>query len=630
MRRPDFSTLRFRAERLAEEADVQNLVDQAMADPERFTRSVQRSTFLAYAYVAFVILGLTAAVGGGMVLIQYRPLIGVLIVFLAGGALFAFVRSLNLGIEPITALQADLREAPQLETEIKRFAKMYDLPPICKVFVDYSTDAGVVTETRPGFWGGSNTSLLLGYFTLRQLSPAEFRALMAHEMAHYVGGHGRVSLAAANLSERLRGMQDNMMEREQGTWLIFPFLRWFYNPYQKRVFALKRVHEVEADRLAAKAIGAEESANMLARLILIEHQRQNLQNEEAEKGPPTLEAYIRIEEGLGLDKMPRDELADLLKKELDVPAHVRGVHPPLTERWKIMGVDPADFEKRLDALAKPIGESALQHYFGVHAEAFTSRVRRDFMTRNADQIEEYTQDQRKMNEALEDFRRRPVEQLSAQEWFQYLGLEGGRGNCETAIALSDQALRRFPNDASLWFAAGQLRLRHGDPDAERYLTKSIELDPNMEGVITHFRLQNAQEQNDTASARELEQLAMDLEARELAIDREMSQMSPNSAIEPWVLAPEDREALARVLVALREVDSAYTVICRPRSAPDLGQETLLAFASGYGRVVAQQGTDIVTLVSRKVPDSIPVRWVRFVEGPRWKKRLGELSDAKVK
>src|SRR3954454_6170510 len=101
---------------------------------------------------------------------------------------------------------------------------------------------------------------------MEALSPEEFSSVIAHELGHIGGGHGRFSAWIYRLrSTWARVMAELDSGHHLGTRPLQSFFHWYVPRFSAASFALARAHEYEADRAAATAAGARHAALALAR-----------------------------------------------------------------------------------------------------------------------------------------------------------------------------------------------------------------------------------------------------------------------------------------------------------------------------------------------------------------------------
>jgi hypothetical protein len=135
-----------------------------------------------------------------------------------------------------------------------------------RVLLDGDLNAGIVQVPRLGVLGWHRNHLLVGLPMLQALTPDQFRAVLAHELGHLSGNHGRFS----GWIYRVRQTWGRLLERlEQedhwGTAIFRRFLRWYAPYFNAYSFALARGDEYEADRASADVAGARPAGEALLR-----------------------------------------------------------------------------------------------------------------------------------------------------------------------------------------------------------------------------------------------------------------------------------------------------------------------------------------------------------------------------
>src|SRR4030095_76692 len=108
-------------------------------------------------------------------------------------------------------------------------------PHVHHIILTDDFNAAVVQIPRLGVFGWQKNYLLVGLPLMQALSPAQFRAVIAHELGHLSGNHGRfagwiyrVRLTWVQLLTRLQ------QEGRHGSFIFERFINWyapFFNAY---------------------------------------------------------------------------------------------------------------------------------------------------------------------------------------------------------------------------------------------------------------------------------------------------------------------------------------------------------------------------------------------------------------
>ncbi|HMA44924.1 MAG TPA: M48 family metallopeptidase, partial [Gemmatimonadales bacterium] len=255
------------------EALVQRLERYAKFHPRGYALRVGALSGFGYAYV-WLVLVVAAGLLLGFVRLGLRG-------ELRGGGLFQItlslvllvyttVRALWVPFERPMGIPIGRAAAPGLMALVDELVGAVRAPPFDEVVVSGDCNASVSQIPRFGLLGGYRNFLVVGLPLAHALTEEEFRAVLAHEVAHVSRAHGRF----ASWIYRVRTMWVRLSEQMQarrtwGAWLFEWFLRrWspYFNAYS---FVLARTQEREADRFAARAAGAAALGTALMKLEII-------------------------------------------------------------------------------------------------------------------------------------------------------------------------------------------------------------------------------------------------------------------------------------------------------------------------------------------------------------------------
>ncbi|MFP8780746.1 M48 family metalloprotease [Hydrogenophaga sp. RWCD_12] len=247
----------------------------------------------------------------------------------------------SIEVEGFKVLRAD---APLLYKELDQLAKALDAPQIDEVLLDGSLNAGAY-ESR-GFLSmiGVRRTLILGLPLLRLLNKAEARAVIAHELGHFSGRHGRLGhwiyLVRAKWMAYLylADAEDSTIASLRQV-LADHFLPGFLT----RSAAWSRRCEFEADAVAASVPGAgRELVSALTKLLVVHStSKTDLARHLAHLQKATPEApdnYWEIVATLAASKVAKPFDVSSVSS-LAEPSHPDNTHPPVNERALAIGVD---------------------------------------------------------------------------------------------------------------------------------------------------------------------------------------------------------------------------------------------------------------------------------------------------
>jgi Zn-dependent protease with chaperone function len=314
--------------------------------------------------LALAIIGLRAEDHGGSTML-----------ILGGAALMAWglhsaVRMLWVESEPPEGLKLTPETAPALFGVIADLRRQTCAKPLHSVVLTGEFNASMYQQPRLGWLGFMQNHLILGLPLLDSQAPDEVRGIIAHELAHLSGEHGRTGAWIYRLRKSWSALHAQMQERQgaRGRKRVLEwFVNWFWPRFNARAFVLSRANEYDADRTAARCAGAETMAGSLLRIKLA---AQRLYGEfwpEFWKGarhgdspPPDslgrLAAFLHAPTADADEKLRRSAFRTLTTND--------DTHPSLSDRWRSLGVEPPGPTDPVPPVPAVPEQSAAQAFLG--------------------------------------------------------------------------------------------------------------------------------------------------------------------------------------------------------------------------------------------------------------------------
>jgi len=547
---------------------IPSLEKFAAQQPESYKLRVALLAMLGYAYLLFVVLILLAIVA---VILFYARLNWVVLKILWIPLVIVGIVLRSLWITLPEPDGAELRrdQAPALFDLIHEVTTKLNGPKIHHVLVTGDFNAAVVQIPQFGMFGWLNNYLVVGLPFLRAFTPAEFRAVLAHEVGHLSGKHGRFF----GWIYRVRQSWDEVLtrvhyERHYASFLFEPFLKW-YAPYLSAYsFVLARAQERHADEYSVELAGRDIAAVTMARSEV--------------KGRKLTDDFWPsfFRQSKEQSKVPRDPFEQMLSgvgqpigpvnaqkwffEALSVPTGYADTHPALADRLAAIGYakDSPEVAGLLDEVvrADEQKESAAAYYLRELPEDFMprqNRLLREQLAHAWSQSHEHNNEAKKQLAKLEeDAKERP---LTIEEQWQRVTLINQVHDDNTTIPFLQTILSEHPDHVGAHFALGAILLDQQNVEGVKYLEKAIELGPNIAGDASmrlsgFYFQQGNKELAETFRQRAAEYFKQEQRLREQAVH-----FSPDDKFLPHELSEVVLKEIQAQLQKVRGLSEAFLV-----------------------------------------------------------------------
>ncbi len=304
-------------------------------------RSLRTRAILALALmVGFYVFAL--AIAGGLLWVPYAEFMylervnGRLTLFcLIGGVtiLWALIPRIDKFEAPGPRLTP--ANAPELFEMINDVAKATSQSRPEDVYL--LSDVNAFVTHRGGMMGfGSRRVMGIGLPLIKGLSPAELRAVIAHEFGHYVSG----DVALGPWIHKTRAAIGRTLHHLGNNWLLTHVFAWYARMFMRMTTQISREQEFVADATAARVAGTAPAMSALKRVEVIAPAFGSYMNNEvmpclgAGFLPPVSEGFERYMNDPATHQAFQDYAAQV---SLGEEAGEYDTHPPTADRIAAIG-----------------------------------------------------------------------------------------------------------------------------------------------------------------------------------------------------------------------------------------------------------------------------------------------------
>ncbi|MGK7871934.1 MAG: M48 family metalloprotease [Xenococcaceae cyanobacterium] len=505
------------------EALVRKLEKFSRKQPASYKFRVRMLALLGYVYI-IAVLALIVILGiyffpRLFLLIEYLTvnitrsgrLIALLLLFGIGiplVLLFVILDALWIYIPAPEGLAVKRRQIPRLFQLIDELRRELQTPPFHHVLMTAEFNAAVAQVPRFGIFGGYQNYLIVGLPLMQTLDPAQFRAVLAHELGHLSGRHGqfghwiyRVRISWAQI---LKGFENKRLQASQsdyqnaissmlgvagllGSGIFSSFFNWYVPFFAAYSFVLARADEYEADRYSAKFAGAK---NLAAALISLEIKGKYVlqafwddirakTDSQAELPAPYSELAANMQRAIS-----PENAETWLQSALTVKTDYADTHPCLKDRLAALGCKP----NQILRLLKPVKGTAAKQFLGKALSHLVKYFDEEWQRANASQWKYHHNQIQQQQQRLEELEQQdsadenlPAEgqSLSIEQQWERAMLKAKFKTPEEAIPDLKAVLAEYPNHRDSNLILGQILLEQGDRAGIQYLETAMRQDGNI-------------------------------------------------------------------------------------------------------------------------------------------------------
>lgn len=548
------------------EALVDRLDVLARNDPAGYRARVIGLALLGYGYLAALVAVLLLLTAVAVASVVKLKALGLKLALVIGGFLWVVLRSLWVRLEAPEGTPLERRDAPDLFAMLDRLRGKLATPRIHAVLLTDDFNAGAAQVPRLGLFGWHRNYVLVGLPLLKALTPGQFEAVLAHELGHLAGGHGRLGhwiyrlrLMWARLEAALQA------ERHWGTFAVKPFFEWYVPRFSAWSFPLARADEYEADAAAARLATARTAATALCGVEVagrfLGQKFWPGVHAEADRTPvPQFAPFATFRPAI-----PGTEADDWLAQAMQRPTTRADTHPALRDRLAALDESPE--------LALPATGESADRLLGASLERLTQAFDERWRARIApswQQRHQYVQEARAKLDSLRQSADGTEPGAAAALERALLEEDVGQG-AEAALAELRSLQARFPQDPPIAYALGSRLLARDDAAGVGLVQGAIGEDdeyllPGAEALRDYYW-----RQGDAKQAQSWDERLLDRARVHAAARAERDQIFTNDDFEPHGL---DAGALTAMIEALRAIPRLREVYLVRKRVAHLPQSPL--------------------------------------------------------
>ena len=552
---------------------VRRLEREAAARPAAYRLRVRLLSLLGYAYIGLV-LGVVAAM---LLFLAYLLTLhvrgGATIIVKVGWVLLVFaaivVRALYVRFPPPSHGALERKQAPALFTLVENIARKLRAPRPGRIFITDDFNASVVQVPRLGVLGWYRNDLYLGLPLMAACPREELAAVLAHELGHLSGQHGRFASKIYAARVRWTQLLEHLEARGHAGSVIFrAFLGWyapFFNAYS---FVLARQQEYEADRAAARLLGPAVARCALVRINVVGRQLQDVYwagvtAKIAEHTTPPANAVSGVVAAARAGDTERWRA--WLDQALAVPTGYADTHPSLADRLEALGATAADIEPPAPVTT---GQDAARIMLAGTGPRLLRSLDEAWCVRVAPAWRERHEEQRRAVAELATLDRHAEQGPLGRDdaWRRAVLTMQVRGDDEAVPALA-AVVEKYPDHVGAHFSLGRILSAKDDDTATAHLER-VANDPDLGAAAAGLLQDFYRRRGDAEAAGRWRQSAVKHEhSQELAAE-ERARVSATDELLPHAVDAAEIDKLRVQLRRQAGLEAAYFARKRVRHFPE--------------------------------------------------------------
>lgn len=491
----DFETRSEKTRRQFRRSDFHRKVNHYERQAEFFPAKY-RWKVMAIALAGYAVVMLLLALTGGLIWLLTSHLLThedswswwMAIAYMVLGVVsWTIIRGLLWPAPFPNSFELDLSRFPELRASIRDVKKRLKIWRTPRILLTEDLNAFAMSRPMFGLFGPARHYVGLGLPLLHALNEAELSAVVAHEMAHLSRLHSRWIAWV----HRLRTTWYHLLVRFGSTFLgrklLLPFAKWYWGHLDAATIVLSRRHEIEANRVAARAIGSDKIIATLARLEVMHR-------------APTEDYWNELWRGSVLGApLPAGIISGLSRKlqawddpeaakravwnALGEKTSIGSTHPSFSETLGSLGYSSSGRSDQLNEVIEAVGDrntkvaadrllpEVLKHIGWVYDEIWRLDLAPIWFVRN-EQGKNFKAMLNELQAETTSKSERSIQKLWREAWLT----EEIYGR-KSSLPLVRDVIEREPGHPMANFLLGEIKLEDDDPDGATALQTAIQGDP---------------------------------------------------------------------------------------------------------------------------------------------------------
>lgn len=534
---------------------VEKYMAQIESAPGLYKARVLGFAMFGYVVYAFMMLATLAILVAMVALLVFHPNFLLIKLGLKLGIpvlvlVIAMIASLKVGGYMPQGIPIKPEDAPELFRDLDAMRERLRVPKLSRVLLTDDYNAGVVQQTRFGFFGGDSI-LLLGLPLMQAISPRDLKVVLAHELGHLSRNHSRMS----GWVYRAVGTYVQLLQATGTSTVIEGFLNWYVPRLDALSFPLRRKNEYEADAAAAELHGRERTAQVLANVrvrgsLLPEFWQGVFKKVVVEAHPP---AQLFHEWAKESGRLRPEGAETALKDALGEKTDTDDTHPCLADRVQALGGEVV-----VEAWPE---HSAAQAYLGEQYEFFVQQAGFHWSSQVASIWEQqHGEVLRKKNRLAQLEGERKSRKLTADEAFEYADIAEDVLPDQDPLPLFEAVLELYPEHDVARFSVGRLLVLKDDDRGVPLLEGfSDHKSPNLRLASASLLAEYYARQKDQSGADRAMKAAQRAAEEQGERERARAGVRMGDKFEPHELDASAVQGVTLALALIREVKTAYLV-----------------------------------------------------------------------